>query len=388
MNPAAYMLSAASAGPFKDTIILGHEFPSEIGGQPVKYLWKEALPLGKYRDAAGKEFSVDAARIENLIVNFKKAKANGFQPFLPPDHKTRRGDKNFGFVVDATVNERGSLNLLHQVIGDDAIKAVARNKTSICTVSDVTDEHGNTYSELIDHNAIIPDPQLNNLESFQPAIAASRGSVPATVLQLAAPRSEPMIDLKKLRTTLAAADSLSDEAVIALAETKIGESAATATKLTVAENDLKLSRDALKTAKEKADASDAKVLELSRNAPKPPDEDTLMLMSDSFNTEREAALAGGGISPDTAKELQKLLESDGKPNTLALSRLPGSPQPMAKRIWQILRNNKPVPIGEKTKFQTLSRQNPNDDSELDETKLAAAGREQGAAYAKQNAPAK
>jgi hypothetical protein len=41
------------------------------------------------------------------------------------------------------------------------------------------DETGEKFTELIDHQALVPDPQLNNLTDFEPAIIASRGWVQA-----------------------------------------------------------------------------------------------------------------------------------------------------------------------------------------------------------------
>lgn len=384
MTPSAYILTAAATRDFKDAVILGQGYPSEILGKPCKYVWKEVLPLGKYLDSKKEEFVVDPARVDRLMSNFTRAKSkSGFTPFLPPSHAARRGDSNFGFAVDTRKNERGSLEVLCQLVGEDAVLAAARNKVSICTVRDVVDEHGNEFDELIDHVAIIPDPQLNNLESFTPAIAASRGSVPVTSLQLAAQKDESMIDLKKLRASLAAAESLTDEAVIAMAETKIGEAATNATALTTAQKELNLSRAKVTELEGKITAADTKVLELSRTAPPPPpDPRTMMLLSRSLKTERQQAIASGGINPDTAKELDKLLEENGKPNTLALSSTPGSDELLAGRIWQILRNNKPVPVGEKTRVQSLSRMTPSDnEADLDEKALAEQGRAQGKAYA-------
>lgn len=384
MAASAIFFTPPSTQSSKDAVILGQGLPLERDGQPIKYFWRESLLLGSYQDADGKKFTIDSTRIERLIDNFKLAKSRGFLPYIPPDHKSARADKNYGFVVDAKKNEKGNLELLHQAIGEDSILAHARNRNSICTITDVVDEHGHSYSELIDHNCLTPSPQLNELDTFRPAIAASRGSVPATTLTLAAQKEEPMLDLKKLRTTLKAADDLADEKVIELALSRIVDAEPAAAKLATAENDLKTIRAEHAELRKQFQTSEGKVLELSRRPEPiaPPTPREMLVLSRSLKSDRQAAIEAGGVSPDCAKELDKLFETDGRPNGLALSSVgSGADDLLAFRVWSILKTNKPTPIGEKTGMQ-FGRQTPVDDpDQKSEKELAEAGYAQGKAYA-------
>jgi hypothetical protein len=221
-QPTVLVLRAATA-PFKDAVVMGQGLPMEKDGVPVRYRWKESLPLGQYRDKDGKPFEITPARVENLVRNFNRAKAKGFTPPIIDQHE-KRGAASYGSIVDARKGGNGSLELLHQFVGEDAILASARNKTSICTVGNVTDETGEVFDELIDHQALIPDPQLNNLSDFTPALAASRGqSQPAVFLELAASEQESPMDISKLRDALGAAKELPDADVIAQAALKLTE---------------------------------------------------------------------------------------------------------------------------------------------------------------------
>jgi hypothetical protein len=203
------------------------EYPSEIDGYPVRYFWKEALPLGRIRDANGKEEEVPPQRVDTILRDYQRARAKGYKAFLPPGHKDR--SKNYGWVLDARKNANGALELLHQVIGEDAILEVVRSDSSICTLRDVTDAQGDHYDELIDHNAIIPDPQhpgLGGFVAFEPGLAASRGQpLEAEVFRYmtAAQQMESDMDLKDLKAALGLPDDAKDADVLAKATARIKE---------------------------------------------------------------------------------------------------------------------------------------------------------------------
>lgn len=91
-----------------------------------------------------------------------------------------------------------------------------------------------------------------------------------------------------------------------------------------------------------------KVRELAGTAlsrvPSGADAATLALLKRSLKTERRAAVKAGAITPDVDDAIAKLLFTKGKPNGLALSRMAGSDDPLAFRLYEILRRNKPVPV--------------------------------------------
>ena len=357
MNKAtesSVLVLRADTAPFRDAVVLGQGLPSEKNGQPCRYFWKESLPIGDYLDKAGTPFKVTPDRVENLIRNFNRAKAKGFLPSSPSRHE-KDGAVNFGFIVDARKNEKGSLELLHQMIGEDAIKAAARNKSSICTVANVTDETGDQYDELIDHNAVIPDPQLNNLDDFQPALAASRGTTAAAVvLQLAStPTKEiDMIDLKILRETIGAAKEITDEAVIQQAVAKLSEVKGLELSRTTAATELATMKTRAETAEASLATAQTKVLELSRA----PDAGILADRADLMCQKIDLAMDKGQCTKAQADILKAALKDGDKPNLLMLSRSGASGTPIDVAL-KVLELNKAF-TGSKSGTQHLP--DPND----------------------------
>jgi hypothetical protein len=313
MSTHPRVFSWPESAPFKPAVILGQGLPADVNGQPAAYFWKEMLPPGNFHDAKGKPFEVDAKRIDTLIACFNRAKAKGYRPFLPAgSHRERQ--KNYGFLIDVRKNARGVLEGLHQFIGEDAIREASRNKSSICTVRDVTDETGEHYEELIDHNCILPDPQMSGLGDFQPfnpALAASRGQNLGAVeyLELAASTQETVMDLTALRKAVGAADTVPDADVITQAATKLGTIPALEQARTTAEGE----RDTART-------------ELSRRQlPKEPDPDVIADRAGVKLERIEHLATTGAISAQQADFLKKRVNgADGKPNVLMLSKAPGA----------------------------------------------------------------
>lgn len=91
------------------------------------------------------------------------------------------------------------------------------------------------------------------------------------------------------------------------------------------------------------------------------DKATNLLLSRALKTEMKSAVRSGGITPDTARELRRLLVSQGRPTGLALSAVNGTAEPFAFHLLQILQNNKRVPMQERTGGQdalALARKTP------------------------------
>ena len=85
----------------------------------------------------------------------------------------------------------------------------------------------------------------------------------------------------------------------------------------------------------------------------------LAAMIDAASAKRDLAVAGGAIAPAVADELFALLvkSSAGVVNTLCLSRTSPSSAtpPLALAVFDALSRNQPVPLGEVTRLQVLSR---------------------------------
>ena len=319
MSLEASILAIPGARAFTPALVLGSGLPAEIevGGKkfPCGYAWKEMLPLGRYQDRTGKAFEVTPQRIDTIIRDFNRAKAKGYKPYCPDAHKNRT--KNYGYVLDLRRNAKGSLEGLHQLIGEDALLEAARSQSSICTLKDVVDEHGEKYDELIDHNAILPDPQLSGLGGFvpvdiQPALAASRGPATAEVFELAATQ-EPEMDLKELRKALGVADSVADADVISQAAAKVTgiPAAVDAATKPLTEQVTALSRE--------RDEAKARVLELSRG-PSAPDPEALRDRADLTLGRIDLAVAKGDVPAAVAGKLKELVRKGDAPNAFMLSR--------------------------------------------------------------------
>jgi hypothetical protein len=155
--------------------------PWDINGEPCGYFKSEVLRASEMVDANGITHDVPAQRIDRILLDFNRAKTLGHRPHIPPTHEDAGdGSKNLGFVVDA-VKEGDSLYQIEQFIGTDAITAASRNGTSIGTMLNARLQDGSTISELWDHSACTPCPQLG-IKSDIP-LAASRTRVVPLCLQ-------------------------------------------------------------------------------------------------------------------------------------------------------------------------------------------------------------
>jgi hypothetical protein len=350
MSHNVLVFSGDRSSPFTDAITLGQGLPVEKDGKPVRYFWKEALKLGRYQDKHGQPFEITGQRIDNLIGNFRRAKESGFLPCVPSRHE-KDGATNFGYVVDARKNDGGGLELMCQMIGDDAILAAARNGASICTVADASDDKGNRYDELIDHLAVVPDPQLSNLQDFKPALAASRGATAsAVVLSLAASEESKPMDLTPLRNAIGADPKLPDADVLSQAIAK----------LTEGKTALELSRtkateaDAFKT---RAEQAEAKLLELSKGEPDP------TTLEDRRITAEEV-LCGlverGQCTDGMAKIVRENFIGAEKQPSLMLSR--GARSGPVGAVFKLLELNKELKGFRQTDGQPVGRHVPGSDN--------------------------
>jgi hypothetical protein len=335
------------AGEFSPALSLGTAWPhpKERNGKPCFYYWKTALTTARKntwgRDGTpGAPIDTPPERIDRIVRDYKRALAAGYEAALPDEHSG--ATKNYGWIVDARKGADGSLELLHQFVGEAERNEALNKKTSICTLENVTDEHGNRYEELIDHNAVIVNPQLNNLGDFTPAIAASRGhAIDAVVLETAAepPNKESTVDLKALRKAIGAADDVTDDKVIETAAARLTE-AVPALELSRTQGTtiatLTAERDTLKGER---DAAQARALELSRGAVT---DDVLPREVDFAKRQIALALGQGRCSKPAADYLTSVVERDGKPApaaALMLSRTgpDGSPIDVALKLLELNR---------------------------------------------------
>src|SRR5205823_3359798 len=100
-------------------------------------------------------------------------------------------------------------------------------------------------------------------------------------------KDEPMLDLKKLRAQLKAADDVADEKVIELALSRIAESEPLEKKLATVEKDLTATKALAAEATSKLATSEGKILELSRRPEPitPPTAREMLVLSRSLKSD-------------------------------------------------------------------------------------------------------
>jgi hypothetical protein len=176
------------------------QLPKEVNGQPAAYFWADGIRAGRYVHPAGAfELHVDEQRLNNWAANFHRMKAAGVDVPVPVDHSTSARD-NLGYIVDVK-RDGDTLKLLHQLIGDDAIKLAARNKVLLGIDPMFRDGTGQMFGDCIVHSSLTPIPVVPGQEGF---VALARGSRPAMVFELAMhePMAKDRADLFRQRVEL------------------------------------------------------------------------------------------------------------------------------------------------------------------------------------------
>lgn len=342
----------------------------KVGGHdkhyPITYLDKDTIEEGQYVDPkTGGVVKASRKDINEWARKLNEMSAAGvLEPSVPMDH-SRKSTDNLGIVKRAKVREVGGkarLVLTHALVGEEAPLIALRNRSSLGIDPNYVDGKGKKWGSCIVHSAITPDPVVAGMGCFTPA-QLSRGQAGNTVYLLS--RKEPVMAMdpkrkKSLCKMLGMDDSTPDETLMSKvpdedAQDQIAKQ--DEDMKTLGRHIEKLNGDLTAVTAER-DAAKNEVVTLSRGEPEnEPDESTLYMLSRSLQTEREAAIVAGGIDEATAKKIDGILNENGKPSKIALSRIGDDMEPVAFKVWQALRANKPVVHGGKTGIQ-LSRQTP------------------------------
>ncbi len=328
-----FILNAKSGVEAKPFTALPEDLPTEINGHPVRYFWKEMLRVGQYRHPIHRDWklSVTAERLDKWISNFHAARASaGFKPFVPIRHQDFDATANLGWIIDMK-REGDSLLGLHQMIGRDAALAAARNESSVC-IRPFRDKTGAEYDELLEHNALVPDPVATGLEPFV-ALSAGEAQTPVAVYQLSA--SEPDL-ADKLRQILGG--GLTEEQLLDQVCQLSGQLQASRSALSEAEN---------------------RVVELSRTVARQSPESPEVLRERSLRIEERltSLVQSGRLSPAYAQRVRRVVVQlpDGSPIAVALSRQAGAEDCLAGQVIDLLKDFEPAPaLGESTGPQVLA----------------------------------
>ena len=172
VSPSVFYLHAAAALLPANV----EQLPKEVNGQPVAYFWADGIRVGRYLHPAGKfELHVDEQRLDGWVDNFHRMKAAGVDVPVPVDHSNSARD-NLGYVIDIK-REGDSLKLLHQLIGEDAIKLAARNKVSLGIDPEFVDGRGNAFGDCVIHSSLTPVPVVTGQTGFVPLANIRKSSL-------------------------------------------------------------------------------------------------------------------------------------------------------------------------------------------------------------------
>lgn len=149
------------------------KLPKQKNGKPCHYFWAEALPVGPVPTIDGRSTEITPGRTSAMAATLNKALSRGWTVPLPVSHDVADA-RNLGFVKQARVNERGSLELLRQFIGDDAADEAKNKSSSVYFKPRTKDRWGNEYDDLIEHDCITSIPVVGGLGEYEAAVALSR----------------------------------------------------------------------------------------------------------------------------------------------------------------------------------------------------------------------
>lgn len=347
-----------------------------VAGQPSRRFRKEVARVGTYKHPTDKwTLRLTPERLRSWADTFGKMKKAGVEVPLCDDHIVS-ADTARGWVVGFEVEgDKGMATI--EAIGEDAIRAIARNGASVYVEPEFVDGRGDQYAEAITHIALTPTPVIPGMGDFVP-IAASRNGVDKALTRAplvryyaasldAPPIKEPPVMLEKLRKALKLADDAAEDAVLA----KINEVGEAAAKLP----DLQTQLD---KAKKDADALTAKVAELTKDNKPEIDDETAADRAEVVEEKIDGLVTAGKITPAVAASLKPLLAGTAKARpAMMLSRkhAPEGSNYLARAIIDAIGKNDPkllsAATGEKTGAQAFSRSTPGGEGNDDQVDAAS-----------------
>ncbi|KKN74309.1 hypothetical protein LCGC14_0392480 [marine sediment metagenome] len=336
-------------------------------GQKVQRFKKEIIRDGTYTHPVHDwTLKVDESRRESWKQSADKMISNGVAIPIPISDNENHHEvtpQNTGGYVVGLENDGESLYAICEMIGEDAIKAVARNDVSVFIEQGFKDGKKRSYGEAITHVALTPTPIVPGMDGFiKIAASLSSGLTHAAAFSYDMPaKDKPDLELSKMDIELTALQELLDD-----------------DKLTE-DNVLDQLGQRLEDDAEKLTAKDTEIADLKKDKPAPepklkldPDvEDNLV----EAGTQRLDSLVDQGrITPAVKEKLAAaLIGPAGNRNGFAMSRkISGSDKSMLNVVCEALAENNPVELAKKvltgSQHLELSRIVPDDEEDDKPTK--------------------
>lgn len=338
---------ASVNGPY---VLFSQQKPLAADGAPVttdgvkrQRFRKDLIHAGTYKHPKdGWTLNVTPERMDKWVASFRAMRDNGRPVEFVKDHSFKADDK-IGEIVDM-YREGDTLYAVHEAVGDDAIALSQRVNTVSPWIEPAYRDGRNEYGEAIVHSSIVQQAVIDSQGPFQ-AIAASLAGTRAALLNIT--NGAMKMDLTELRKVLGAGDELTDENAVSMIRDRI-------TKAESAKTD----------ADQKARDKEAEVLQLQsklteaekKGAKAEPDADQLEMLAEGASDRIDALVEKGNVTTAVAASLKKLFVGEtGKRNAYALSGVyAGRERSLVRDVIDVLAQNNPVELGEKTKGQAMS----------------------------------
>lgn len=172
-NEPIFCVNRSAPPDIEPVLILG-TLPDTRSELKCHYRWVPGLQIGaKYTHPSGK-YEVDATPeyVKALHQNCQKMKANGFESPFVMDHKMGESPKTLGYGKDSRI-ERGWFWSAVQILGDDSLDVVRKNKISLGIAPTMKDGHRNVYAPALQHIAATNLPVVLNQPEMESVTAMS-----------------------------------------------------------------------------------------------------------------------------------------------------------------------------------------------------------------------
>lgn len=326
-------------------------------GQPHQMFVRDVIRKGSFvHPSSGQQIDVDQNRLQHWADQFRKYSDAGHKVRVPMH--SHRGE-NGGWVRDAWV-EGDRLKVKLEAIGDDAIKATARNMVSVGILPDFKDAEGREFSDFIEHVAVVPNPVVNKLEDPE-AVAASVGGgyIDSALTGATMPHKRGEKTMKniiqlcneKLGTKLS--EDADEKTIAETLGPKLDELAKGDPVKPVAEHlGVQFSADSagdeiVKAIKQRDEKVQQLEAEINKNKPVELSREVKVLSQRQLETELSTLVNEGRITPAVSDALKPMLATD------TMLSVGDSDQPNYAPIIEALKKNEPAELGEKTPAQNM-----------------------------------